>query len=146
MTDFRFGPVEIYLVGFEGERPDPATLGALTDLLASGLVRLLDFVLVSKSEAGELATIEIDAEADALGLGGVELHAAGIAGGEDIEELGEQIPPGGSAALVVLELAYARTLAERFDASGGVLLRSERVPAPIVNAMVDILENDEEGE
>ena len=144
MADFRFGPVEMYLVGFEGERPDPATLGALTDLLSSGLVRLLDFVLVAKSEDGDLEVIEVDAEADALGLGGVEIHASGIAGGEDIDELADQIPPGGSAALVVLELTYARTLAERFNASGGVLLRSERVPAPIVNAMVDILENEGE--
>ncbi|WP_460795222.1 DUF6325 family protein [Microbacterium sp. GXF0217] len=144
MADFRFGPVELYLVGFEGERPDPATLGALTDLLASGLVRLLDFVLVAKSEDGEIEVIEVDAEADALGLGGVEIHASGIAGGEDIDELAEQIPPGGSAALVVLELSYARALAEQFNASGGVLLRSERVPAPIVNAMVDVLENEGE--
>jgi hypothetical protein len=144
MTDFRFGPVELYLVGFEGERPDPATLGALTELLDSGLVRLLDFVLVAKAEDGTLEIIEIEAEAEALGLGGVELHAAGIAGGEDVEAFGDQIPPGGSAALVVLEMTYARTLADRFAASGGVLLRSERVPAPIVNAMVDSLENEGE--
>jgi hypothetical protein len=144
MTDFRFGPVELYLVGFEGERPDPATLGALNDLLDSGLVRLLDFVLVAKAEDGTLEIIEIEAEAEALGLGGVELHAAGIAGGEDVEAFGDQIPPGGSAALVVLEMTYARTLAERFAESGGVLLRSERVPAPIVNAMVDSLENEGE--
>ncbi len=43
MNDFRFGPAEFYLVGFEGERPDPATFRALTDLIDSGVVRLLDF-------------------------------------------------------------------------------------------------------
>ena len=36
MPAFRYGPVELYLVGFEGERPDAGTLAALSDLLESG--------------------------------------------------------------------------------------------------------------
>ncbi len=52
-------------------------------------------------------------------------------------ELAEHIPVGTSAALIALELTWARTLAETFNASGGVVLRTERIPAPIVNAIVD---------
>ena len=50
MTEFRYGPVELYLVGFDGDRPSPDTISALAELLEGGLVRLLDFVIVSKSE------------------------------------------------------------------------------------------------
>ncbi|MGH3689314.1 MAG: DUF6325 family protein, partial [Microbacterium sp.] len=70
MNDFRFGPAEFYLVGFEGARPDPATFRALTDLVDSGVVRLLDFVVLAKSDAGEVEVVELDAEGESLGLDG----------------------------------------------------------------------------
>lgn len=144
MNDFRFGPAEFYLVGFEGERPDPATFRALTDLIASGTVRLLDFVLLTKSAAGEIEILELDAEEGAFGFGDLEPIAAGLAGEEDVEGLASAVPAGQSAAIVVLELAYARKLAQNLAAAGGQVLRSERVPAPVVKAMMDIL--DQEGE
>jgi uncharacterized membrane protein len=137
MTEFRFGPVELYLVGFEGERPAPGVVGALLDLVGEGIVRLLDFVIVSRSVDGEITVTEIEAEAEAYGLVDVEIVAAGIAGDEDIDEVAERIPPGTSAALVALELVYARTLAEKLANSGGVVLHAERIPAPVVNAVLE---------
>ncbi|MFK3679527.1 DUF6325 family protein [Microbacterium sp. NPDC090218] len=144
MNDFRFGPAEFYLVGFEGDRPDPATFRALTDLVDSGVVRLLDFVVLSKSASGSVEIVELDSGDGSLGLDDFEPIAAGLAGEEDVEALAGALAPGQSAAVVVLELAFARKLAQSLAAAGGQVLRSERVPAPVVNAMMDIL--DQEGE
>ena len=144
MNDFRFGPAEFYLVGFEGERPDPATFRALADLAESGVVRILDIALLSKAPTGEVEILELEDDAEAIGLAGFEPIASGLAGEEDVEVLAEALEPGRSAAVVVLELAFARTLAQNLAAAGGQVLRSERVPAPVVNAMMDIL--DQEGE
>lgn len=132
MAEFRYGPVELYLVGFAGETPSPDTLQALGDLADSGLVRVLDFVLISKSSDGDLTVTEIEDEDFPL-----DLYEVGIAGDEDIEEFAELIEPGTSAALVALELLYARKLAESVAASGAVVLSAERIPAPIVNAVMD---------
>lgn len=144
MADFRYGPVELYLVGFEGERPAPSLMQALMDLLEGGLVRLLDFVIIAKSDDGEVTVTEIEDETDEYGFGSIELAEVGIAGDEDIDELAELIPPGGSAALVALELVYARALAGKLAASGAEVLSVERIPAPVVNAIVDAV--DSEGE
>jgi hypothetical protein len=144
MVDFRYGPVELYLVGFEGERPSPGVFSALADLIEGGLVRLLDLVIISKSENGDLDIVEIEDEDDNFGLGDLELAALGLAGSEDIEEFAELIPPGASAVLLALELLYARHLASKVAASGGVVLRTERIPAPIVNAIIDAEEQEEE--
>ena len=144
MNDFRFGPAEFYLVGFEGTRPDPATFRALTDLVDSGIVRLLDFVVLAKSETGKVEIVELDDDDGVLDLRDFEPIAAGLAGEEDVEALAGALAPGQSAALVVLELAFARSLAQNLAAAGGQVLRTERVPAPVVNAMMDIL--DQEGE
>ncbi|GAA2953090.1 MULTISPECIES: DUF6325 family protein [Microbacterium] len=140
MTEFRYGPVELYLVGFDGDRPSPDTISALADLLEGGLVRLLDFVIVSKSESGDVEVIEIEDQTEEYGFGSIELAEIGITGEEDIAELVELVEPGSSAAIVALELLYARRLADRLAASGGVVLSAERIPAPIVNAIMDLAE------
>lgn len=133
MAEFRYGPVELYLVGFEGESPDAGTMDALAELLEGGLMRLLDLVIVSKSEDGDVDIVELEDGAFSL-----ELHEAGIAGEEDILELAELVPPGGSALLAALELVYARKLAESVASAGAVVLSAERIPAPIVNAIMDL--------
>lgn len=140
MEEFRFGPVELYLVGFEGEAPDAETFAALSDLIDDGVVRVLDFVLVSKSTDGEI--IILDVEDSVSSIAGAEPVVPGLAGEEDVHALADALMPGRSAAIVVLELLFARRLAQDLAASGGSVLRSERVPAPVVNAMVDILEQE----
>jgi hypothetical protein len=141
MAEFRYGPVELFLLGLEGERPDPAFIASLVELVDSGIVRILDFVLVSKSESGEVSIAEI--EEDSADYGALDLVLSGITGDEDIEALGDLVPAGGSAAVVAIELLYARKLAQSLAASGGVVLAAERIPAPIVNALVDAIEENE---
>ena len=140
MSEFRYGPVELHLIGFEGERLDPGVVQALADLLEGGLLRLLDVVLISRSEEGDVTVVEIDDQDDVFG--DLVIGASGLAGAEDIAEFAEHVPPGASAALFVLELLYARELASRLGESGAVLLRTERIPAPIVNAIVDAIEGE----
>ncbi|GAA1922817.1 hypothetical protein GCM10009775_14040 [Microbacterium aoyamense] len=144
MAEFRYGPVELYLVGFEGDRPDPGVLSALADLVEGGLFRLLDLVIVSKSEDGDIDIVEIEDGDIVEGLGDIELAELGIAGEEDIIELAELVPPGGSAIIVALELLFARTLAEKIAAAGAVVLSAERIPAPIVNAVLDAAQSEGE--
>lgn len=144
MVEFRYGPVELYLIGFEGERPDPSVMEALVEQVDSGHLRLLDFVLISKSESGEITVIEVEEDSADYGLGDIVLDEIGIAGEEDVEELAELIPAGTSAALIAIELSYQRKLASKLAASGGVVLSTERIPAPIVNAIVDAVESEGE--
>lgn len=134
MADFEFGPVEMFLIGFEGERPGPAVVEAIADLIEGGLVRLLDLTFITRSELGEVSTIEIEDVSDEYGFGTVELEATGLAADEDIAEFAELVPAGSSAALLVVELVFAKNLASKLAQSGGAVITSERIPAPIVNA------------
>ncbi|WP_417563136.1 DUF6325 family protein [Microbacterium sp.] len=142
MPEFRYGPVEFYLVGLESTQPDPSTLDALGAMLETGAVRLLDFVLLSKSPTGELTLVETD---DIEGVAELELAAPGLAGDADAAEFAEHIPDGSAALLVAFELVFQRELASRLAASGGVVLHTERIPAPVVNALID-LETENEGD
>ena len=140
MAEFRYGPVELFLLGLEGDRPDPALIAELAELVQEDVLRVLDFVVIAKSEDGDVEIVEISDDSDEYAA--LDLVLTGITGDEDIAELAELVPPGGSAAVVALELVYARKLAGALAASGGVVLSSERIPAPVVNALVDAIEEE----
>jgi len=133
MVDFEYGPVEVVLAGFEGDRPGTGVLEAIADLAEAGTVRLLDVIFVARDEEGVVTALEIADDDDGFGLGELELEAAGLAAMEDIETLAEAIPLGTSAALLVVELTWAKHLATKLFESGGFVISSERIPAAVVN-------------
>ncbi len=139
MTTFDYGPIEFYAIGFDGDRPGPGVLKAVDDLVASGTVNLLDLVFARRSPEGELEVIELSDTTDDAGVPALAL--AGLAGRDDIEELAEGLAPGSSAAILVVELLWAKAFAAAlFDAGGAVLARTG-IPAPVVNAFLS--ENSE---
>jgi hypothetical protein len=137
MHEFRFGPVEMYLVGFDREPPDLGVLGALADVLDTGVVRLLDLVVVRKDGHGEVSVVEAG---DRTGLA-LEPHPPtnGLIAEEDVVDLAGPMPRESTAVVLAVELAYRRTLAERL-AGHGEVLRTERISAPVVNALMDLYE------
>jgi hypothetical protein len=137
MAEFEYGPVEIFLIGFDGERPGPDVVNAIVELVDSGVVRLLDLLFVTRSfETGDVVVLEVDEVSDAYGLPEFELLEVGIAGEEDVSDFAGALEPGTSAALLVVEHAWARAFAEAMFNAGGAVLRTERIPAPVVNEMV----------
>lgn len=139
MPEFTYGPVELILVGFEGERPGPEIVQALEDVIDAGTVRLLDLVFVTKSPEGDLTVLEFDEAGEEVGLGDLVLEATGLASVEDVEELAAEIPAGSSAALLVIELLWAKKLASKLAAGRGVVISSERIPAPVVNEVLALI-------
>jgi hypothetical protein len=134
MTDFDYGPIEFYAIGFDGDRPGPAVLQAIDDLVASGTVNVLDLVFARRSPEGEVEVLELsdtieNDEAPALDL-------AGLAGQDDILYLVEGLEPGKSAAILVVELLWAKAFASRLWEAGGAVIAREGIPAPVVNAFL----------
>lgn len=136
MSDFEYGPVEFLLVGFDGDAPDPGVIDAVRELVNTGAVRILDALVMSRSIDGDIETIEIEESTNAYGLEDAGLDLSGLAADEDIEYFAESLEPGTSAELLVVELLWAKKLASSLAASGGRVLASERIPAPVVNAVV----------
>lgn len=134
-----FGPVDLYLLGLPESRLDRAALSALIELADTGLVRLLDLIFIAKDDDGELTLVEVEELPEGVEIDIASLGATGLVGHDDISELAAAIPAGTSAVLVAIELAYQRELAARVADSGAVLLGYERIPAPIINALIDTI-------
>ncbi|MFF1877864.1 DUF6325 family protein [Leifsonia sp. NPDC058230] len=136
MADIEYGPVELFLIGFTGERPGPEVVDEILKLVQADTVRLLDLLFVSRADDGDLTVLELDEVADRFGLTGIEVVELGLAGEEDVDDLADAVQPGTSAALLVIEHVWAREFAAALYRAGGQVLQTERIPAPVVNELV----------
>ncbi|HEV7950007.1 MAG TPA: DUF6325 family protein [Glaciihabitans sp.] len=137
MTDFEHGPVELYVIGFSTERPGTGVVDAIADLVQSETVMLLDLVFARRSQDGELTIIELDELTAEYGLPELNSDELGLIGEEDINELTDTIEPGASAALLIVEHAWAREFAEAVFRADGRVVDTLRIPAADINAMID---------
>jgi len=137
MVEFRYGPVEILLISFDGDRPGAALGRALRELIEGKTITLLDLLFVARSADGELRIVEVEDLPQKAELPDLQLGELGLAGLDDVEELAAELPPGTSAAVLVVELAWARNFASVLAASGGAVLHQERIPAAVVNEVLE---------
>lgn len=137
MAHQTYGPVEFYLLSGQDTTPSPEVLASLLGLVNAGTIRILDYVTITKSADGTVSHNEVIPEDGVAAVEGLTLEIPGIAGEEDIEEHAKLLDAGSSAALVALELTWAAQLAKKVQESGAQVLSVERIPAPVVNALVD---------
>ncbi|GAA2991873.1 hypothetical protein JCM13580A_60770 [Streptomyces drozdowiczii] len=130
------GPVEYLVVAFPGSRFTGAIAPALADAVASKAVRILDLTFVQRAEDGTIQAVELDDldPDDLVSFEPVEGEVSGMLSSEDIRVLGERVPPGSSAALIVWEDLWAVPLTEAVRASGGQVIAHERIPAEVAEA------------
>lgn len=130
---YQYGPIEFIVIGLPDQTPTPDILNAITSLIEAGAIRLLDMVIIARSNTGALSITEVEDVSDEYGFASIELHAHGISADEDSIRLASTLPLDSSALLVVVELSWATHLADALDRSGAVILSTDRVPASIVN-------------
>jgi hypothetical protein len=122
------GPVQVLVVGFEEPSLSGEILAELTRLGEAGVVRLLDVLLVSRTEdgletlpappgagpdLGELTAAFLEAENE-------EVHSEGS--DQTAWSLDEAVPPGGVAAVALIEHTWAQPLVLAIRRAGGQLL------------------------
>jgi hypothetical protein len=128
------GSVELAVIAFPGSRFKGEIIPALADLVDAGTVTILDLVLVSKTEEGDVVVIEID-EADDPGMfDDLDGEVTGILSDEDALAAGEALDPGNTAAVIVWENTWARSLIGAIQDAGGLLVAHDRLDAETVNA------------
>ena len=142
------GPVQLVVLGFEGNSFTGEILAELRRLRDHDVIRLIDLLFVSKDESGEVSVMEASdltqeeamefgATVGALiGLGeaGEQGAVAGaVAGAEALEDghvfdeheiwyVTDSIPNGSSAAVALLEHRWAIPLRDAMQNAGGTLL------------------------
>ena len=128
------GPVQVLVVGFDEPVFTGEVVAELTRLRDAGIVRLVDLLLVSRSEDGALETIEPPADLGA-GYGGLATSllggngaGSGLGAGRDEPanspawSLGDAVPRGTTAAVALIEHVWAKPLLTAIHGAGGAPL------------------------
>ena len=128
------GPVQVLVVGFEHPSFSGEVLGELVRLRDAGIVRLVDLLLVSRSEDGTLEVRDLPEDVPA-GLGEI---AAALLGRADTEtadyradptpgevttwSLADAVPAGATVAVALIEHLWAGPLRDAVGRAGGTTL------------------------
>ena len=130
------GPVDYAIIAFPGNKFRGEIAPALADLVESNTIRLIDVAFVGKNADGDVIALELtelDPEVqDSLDRLGIEVQ--GLLNEDDIADAAEALAPNSSAALLVWENVWARTVTKAMRDAGGELVAFERVPHDVVQA------------
>ena len=155
------GPVQMLIVGFQGDNFDGSIMKELDRLKEHDIVRLVDLLFVKKNDDGEIEVVQrsdLDAEeaqefgaivGALVGFGADDEEGAefgAIAGAAELEDghlfddaavwyLGDAIPEGTAAAVALLEHRWAIPLRDKIAQAGEITLSDAWIhPADLVAA------------
>jgi len=133
------GPVSYTVIAFPGNKFNGKIIPEIEKLVADDVVRILDLVFVMKDEKGDTISLEFDQMDELAAFGEIEGEVGGLVNDEDLDHVAANLPEGNSALVIVWEDLWAKPLAEALLGSGGVLIDSARIPAPLVEAAFEEL-------
>jgi hypothetical protein len=133
-----FGPVDIVIIGFPGNKFSGEIVPAIQELVQNETVRIIDLLFVIKDADGVVTTIEA-ADLDPVdGPGFVEIDVVqpGALNEEDADEVSEDLPLNSSALLIAFENIWAARFVGAVMAADGVVIDNIRIPAAVVAELV----------
>lgn len=130
-----FGPVDVYIIGFPGNKFTGKIAPAIMELVEDGTIRILDLCFVMKDADGVVATLTAeDLDEEGAAFVGIDITEPGALGSEDAEEVSDDLPPNSSALLVAFENLWAAKLAGALQAADAVVIDTIRIPVDVVEA------------
>jgi hypothetical protein len=137
-----FGPIDYVAVGFKGNNFDGSILSELAKAVDSGVIRVIDLILIIKGEDGNVAAAEIDDQDDDIKAAAKTIGLSGdmpLLTEEDVTKFGSKMENNSSAGLLVIEQLWAKGLKKALQDAGGVLLADGRIHSDVVEAAAEEL-------
>lgn len=137
--DEDLGPIDWIVVEFPtGESTFTGeTARELAALAEAEMVRILDFLVVTKDAVGDIDVVEFEDMGDRGGLQALEGQMAEVLALEDIENVAEAMEPDSAAGVLVWENTWAAPFAVAVRRSGGQVIGSGRIPTQALVAAVN---------
>ncbi|MDF2145518.1 DUF6325 family protein [Knoellia sp. p5-6-4] len=140
------GPVDFVLLEFPRDQLTGEASQALLDLVERGIIRLYDLLVISKNEDGSVEVLELGDPSGVDGFAYFSGARSGLLGDDDVDEASSAMRAGTVAALIVYENSWAIPFVAAARNSGGELIASARIPAPVVMEALEAIEGTESAE
>ena len=147
------GPVQVLVVGFDRPTFSGEVLAEFTRLRDAGIVRLVDLLVISRTEDGAFETLPLpegveadfgDLAASVLGqteeAADTEAQVADVDSAAPTWSLADAIPVGRTAAVALIEHLWAVPLSAAIQRAGGALLDETwlaREDRELLEALID---------
>ena len=132
------GPVEYIAIAFPGNKFSGEIIPAIKALQDSGTIKVLDLVIISKDDEGNVGAVELadsspetQATFEVLGV-----ENRNLLGEEDFEDIGSALDPNSTAALMIWENVWAAEFAKSLRNADGILIANGRIPADLVEELL----------
>jgi len=136
------GPVDYLVVEFPAGQQNFTGEAAeqLVRLHESGIIRVMDLVVIGKGDDGAVMAQELGDLEDMGELGRLETELAETLAEDDVLAFSEAMEPGSLGAVLVYENLWAAGFASAVRHAGGQLVTQGRIP---VQAIIAAVEADE---
>ena len=136
------GPISYLIVEFPGNKMTGEGLPILVDLVDQGLIRILDFLFVTRDDDGSLRAVELrDLDLDGqIDVATFEGASSGLLDDSDLADAASVIEPGSSAAILLFENRWARSFTQALRRGGAELVAAGYIPLDAVAASLDAAE------
>ncbi len=133
------GPVDVYIIGFPGNKFSGRIAPAILELVENGTIRVIDLLFVMKDADGVVTTLEAaDIDEEGAAYLAIDVAQPGALGPEDADEVGDDLPANSSALLIAYENLWTAKIVDALQAADAVLIDSIRIPVDVVQAALDV--------
>jgi len=131
------GPVDVYIIGFPGNKFTGRIAPAIMELVENGTIRILDLLFVTKDADGVVGVLQAeDLDADGAAFLSIDVTQPGALDIGDAEEVSDDLPADSSALLVAFENLWAAKLVDALQAADAVVIDSLRIPVDVVQSVL----------
>lgn len=129
------GPVDYLVLRFPGNKFSGRIAPELSRLQEEGIIRIMDFLFISKDEAGNVGSFEIsDVGTEAMrDFGPIVGKIGGWFSQNDVELIGADLPKNSSAGAVLYENTWAVRATRAFRDAGAEVIEQGRIRADEVD-------------
>ena len=132
------GPVDYLVVEFPADAQNftGEMITELTALVDAGIIRVIDMMILAKSDDDTIEVMEMS-DLDDLGeLETIESELAELLAEDDIVHLAAAMEPGSVAGVLIWENLWAAPFASAARRSGGQLIADGRIPIQAIMAAI----------